>query len=104
MKYLPGLASNLDPLISASRVARITCVSHQHPALCFIIDLVKNIVCVSIGESKRGFFLPYSFSLFLSLPLAKESPKPKFTFTFKIFHKMQFFSLSSEACIYLVVQ
>jgi hypothetical protein len=32
MNYLLGLALSLDPLISASQVARITGVSHQHPA------------------------------------------------------------------------
>jgi hypothetical protein len=31
MNYLPRLASNLDPPISASWVARIIGVSHQHP-------------------------------------------------------------------------
>jgi hypothetical protein len=34
VNYLPGLTLNLDPIlpISASQVARIIGVSHQHPA------------------------------------------------------------------------
>jgi hypothetical protein len=32
MYYLPGLASNLDPPISASQIARITGMSHWCPA------------------------------------------------------------------------
>jgi hypothetical protein len=32
MNFVPGLALNHDPLISASQVARITTVSYQCPA------------------------------------------------------------------------
>jgi hypothetical protein len=43
MDYLPGLASNCDPPVSASFVARIIGVSHQHPANIFSLFLGKYL-------------------------------------------------------------
>jgi hypothetical protein len=50
--YLLGLASNLDPPISASQVARNTGLSHQLPAMIqfLTVDMALN---KELGEKKR---------------------------------------------------
>jgi hypothetical protein len=66
VKFLPGLASNHDPLLSlASQVARIAGVSHWHPVLfTFLKDYSGYLVMDSLqGDMRRNEETSYEASL-----------------------------------------
>jgi hypothetical protein len=55
MNYLPRLVSNYDPPNSASQVARIIGVSHQHPGLHFLLYTNPVHHCLKLLS---GLFTP----------------------------------------------
>jgi hypothetical protein len=70
--YLLGLASNCDLLISASQVARIIEVSHQHPPHLFFLLLLffpPQITKLGMGQMSSVVLDPRGVEVDLVLPL-----------------------------------
>jgi hypothetical protein len=59
MNYFPRLAGTVTLLISASKVARITGMSHRYPALCFTLSQ-KSCLFLGFPFPLSVLYKPYS--------------------------------------------